>query len=68
MVILDLRSRRVIWRAVSNRMTRDLAIRALKMAIALRYAYRDCILHNACGSQCCSHDDRKILRAHGAKA
>jgi transposase InsO family protein len=35
-VILDLHSRRVIGWAVSNRMKRDLAIRALKMAIALR--------------------------------
>jgi transposase InsO family protein len=33
-VILDLHSRRVIGWAVSNRMKRDLAIRALKMAIA----------------------------------
>jgi transposase InsO family protein len=34
-MILDLHSRRVIGRAVSNRMKRDLAIRALQMAIAL---------------------------------
>lgn len=32
-VILDLHSRRVIGWAVSNRMKRDLAIRALKMAL-----------------------------------
>ena len=32
-MILDLHSRRVIGWAVSNRMKRDLAIRALKMAI-----------------------------------
>ena len=35
-VILDLHSRRVIGWAVSNRMKRDLAIRALNMAIAFR--------------------------------
>ncbi len=35
-VILDLYSRRVIGWAVSNRMKRDLAIRALNMAIAFR--------------------------------
>ena len=35
-VILDLYSRRVIGWAVSNRMKRDLAIRALDMAVALR--------------------------------
>jgi len=37
-VVLDLYSRRVIGWAVSNRMKRDLAIRALNMAIALRKA------------------------------
>ena len=35
-VILDLHSRRVIGWALSNRMKRDLAIRALNMAIAFR--------------------------------
>lgn len=34
--ILDLHSRRVIGWAISNRMKKDLAIRALSMAIALR--------------------------------
>ena len=34
-VILDLHSRRVIGWAVSNRLKRDLAIRALRMAVAL---------------------------------
>ena len=37
-VILDLHSRRVIGWAVSDRLKRDLALRALKMAIALRSA------------------------------
>lgn len=37
-VILDLHSRRVIGWAVSNRMKRDLAIRALKMATAFRHS------------------------------
>ena len=42
-VILDLHSRCVIGWAVSNRMKRDLAIRALRMAIALRASPRGCI-------------------------
>ena len=79
-MILDLHSRRVIalrdlhanpfrvtaW-AVSNRMKRDLAIRALKMAIALRSPPRDCIFHSNRGSQYCSHDYQKILHEHGFK-
>lgn len=67
-VILDLHSRRVIGWAVSNRMKRDLAIRALKMAIALRSPPRGCIFHSDRGSQYCSHDYQKILREHGFKA
>lgn len=66
-VILDLHSRRVIGWAVSNRMKRDLAIRALNMAIALRRPSKGCIHHTDRGSQYCSHDYQKILRQHGFK-
>ncbi|WP_416883152.1 IS3 family transposase [Marivita sp.] len=64
-VILDLHSRRVIGWAVSNRMKRDLAIRALQMAVALRQPPRGCIHHTDRGSQYCSHDYQKLLRQHG---
>ena len=64
-VILELHSRRIIGWAVSNPLKRDLAIRALKMAIALRSPLRDCIFRNDRGSQYCSHDYQKILRQHG---
>jgi len=64
-VILDLHSRRVIGWAVSSRMKRDLAIRALKMAIALRQPPPGCIHHTDRGSQYCSHDYQKFLRQHG---
>ena len=67
-VILDLHSRRVIGWAVSNRMKRDLAIRALNMAIALRWPSQRCIHHTDRGSQYCSHAYRKILRQHGFRA
>jgi len=53
-LLLDLHSRRVIGWAVSNRMKRDLAIRALKMAIALRSPPKGCIFHSDHGSQYCS--------------
>jgi transposase InsO family protein len=66
-VILDLHSRRVIGWAVSNRMKRDLAIRALKMAIAFRAPPKGCIHHTDRGSQYCSHDYQKILRQHSFK-
>jgi putative transposase len=66
-VVLDLHSRRVIGWAVSNRMKRNLAIRALEMAIALRRPPKGCIHHSDRGSQYCSHDYQKILRQHGFK-
>ena len=53
---------------VSNRMKRDLAIRALKMAIAFRAPPKGCIHHTDRGSQYCSHDYQKILRQHDFKA
>ena len=65
--LLDLHSRRVIGWAVSNRMKRDLAIRALKMAIAFRAPPKGCVFHSDRGSQYCSHDYQKILRQHGFK-
>lgn len=67
-VILDLHSRRVIGWAVNNRMKRDLAIRALKMAIAFRAPPKGCIFHSDRGSQYCSHDYQKILRRYGFRA
>ena len=67
-VILDLHSRRVIGWAISNRMKKDLAIRALNMAIALRRPPKRCIHHTDRGSQYCSHDYQKILRSHGLVA
>jgi putative transposase len=48
-------------------MKRDLAIRALKMAIALRLPPRGCIFHSDRGSQYCSHDYQKVLHEHGLK-
>lgn len=67
-VVIDLYSRRVVGWVVSNRMKRDLAIRALNMAINLRKPPRDCIHHSDRGSQYCSHNYQKILRQHGFKA
>lgn len=46
-------------------MNRDLAITALKMAIALRSPPRGCIFHSDCGSQYCSVDYKALLRKRG---
>ncbi|MEP3300116.1 MAG: IS3 family transposase [Pseudoruegeria sp.] len=66
-VILDLYSRRVIGWAISNRMKRDLAIRALDMAVALRQPPKGCIHHTDRGSQYCSNEYQKRLSKHGLK-
>jgi putative transposase len=66
-VILDLYSRRVIGWAVSNRMKRDLAIRALDMAVALRQPPEGCIHHTDRGSQYCSNEYQRRLTKQGFK-
>ncbi len=66
-VMLELHSRRVIGWAVSNRLKKDSAIRALNMVIALRWPPKGCIQHSDRGSQGGSHDYQKVLRQHGLK-
>jgi len=55
----------VIGWAVSNRKKRDLAIRALDRAAALRQPAEGRIHHTDRGSQYCSGDDQKRLSKHG---
>ncbi|MFQ1699912.1 IS3 family transposase [Loktanella agnita] len=66
-VIIDLYSRRVIGWAVSNRMKRNLAIRALDMAVALRQPSKGCVHHTDRGSQYCSNEYQRSLSKHGFK-
>ena len=66
-VILDLHSRRVVGWAVSDRMKKDLAIRALDMAVRLRNPPPGCIFHSDRGSQYCSYAYQKKLQAHGLR-
>ncbi|WP_323717202.1 IS3 family transposase [Paracoccus aminovorans] len=65
-VIIDLFSRRVIGWAISNRMTQDLAIRALNMAIALRRPPPGCIHQTDRGSQYRAHDYHNTLSGTGS--
>ena len=48
-------------------MKKDLAIRALDMAVALRQPPEDCIHHTDRGSQYCSNEYQKRLSKHGFK-
>jgi putative transposase len=67
-VVIDLFSRRVIGWDVSDRMKKDLAIRALDMAVRLRDPAPGCIFHSDRGSHYGSHDFQKKLLAHGLLA
>ena len=66
-VVMDLYSRRIVGWAVSNRMKKDLAIRALDMTVALRRPAKGCIHHSDRGSQYYSNDYQKLLKKHGFK-
>lgn len=65
--VLHAKPFRVTSWAVSNRLKRDPAIRALNLAFALRSPLQGCILYSDRDSQYCSHDYQKVLRNHGLK-
>ncbi len=62
-VILDLHSRRVVGWAVSDRMKKNLAIRALDMAVRLRNPSLGYLFHSDRGSQYCAYDYQRKLQA-----
>ena len=64
-IVVDLYSRRIVGWATSNRMKRDLALKALRRAIALRNPSAGLIHHSDRGSQYCSDDYRRELRKYG---
>lgn len=64
-IVLDLYSRRIVGWATSDRLKKDLALNALRRAIALRCPSPGLIQHTDRGSQYCSHDYQRLLKAHG---
>ena len=63
-VVLDLYSRRVVGWAMSNRITRELALNALSMALTHRPRPELLVHHSDRGSQYASADYRRLLDAH----
>jgi transposase InsO family protein len=61
--IKDCFSNRIVGYALSDRMTRHLAIRALRAAIARRQPHGTVIVHSDRGSQFRSRDFRAVLKA-----
>ena len=62
---MDFYSRHIVGWAASNRMKKDLALKALRRAIALRNPSAGLIHHSDRGSQYCSDDYRRELRKYG---
>ena len=65
---INVGERRVIGWAVSDRLKKDLGIRALEMAIAHRKPPEGCAHHSDRGSQYASHDYCDLLTKHGFTA
>ena len=64
-IVLDLFSRRIVGWATSDRLKKDLAISALRKAIAMRSPPPGLIHHSDRGSQYCSDDYRRLLQSQG---
>ncbi|MFT7578023.1 MAG: putative transposase [Alphaproteobacteria bacterium] len=63
-IVLDLFSRRIVGWAVSNRIKKDLAIKALQRAVTLRSPPPGLVHHSDRGSQYCSDDYQTLLANH----
>lgn len=64
-VVMDLYSRRIVGWHMSDRMKQDLALQALKMAIALRRPEPGLIHHSDRGSQYVATEYQMTLKQHG---
>jgi transposase InsO family protein len=64
-VVLDLYSRAVVGWSMGKRITRDLVIQALTMAIWRRRPQAGLIVHSDRGSQYASNDYQRLLVRHG---
>lgn len=64
-VVLDLFSRQVIGWSMRSRIDRELAMKALLMAVWRRQPKQPVIIHSDQGSQFSSHEWQDFLRAHG---
>ena len=67
-VVIDLYSRRVVGWAINKRMTKQLVMNAILMAVWRRKPAPGLIFHSDRGSQYCSHDFQKLLKTHGIRS
>ena len=64
-VVLDLYSRAIVGWSMSHRITRDLVLKALLMALWRRHPEEDLVHHSDRGSQYASSDFQALLDEHG---
>jgi len=64
-VVIDLYSRRIVGWSMNKRISRQLVMDALTMALWRRKPPRGLIFHSDRGSQYCSHDFQNLLKKHG---
>lgn len=67
-VVIDLFSRRIVGWSVQSRMTTDLALQALLMAVWRRKPTGKVTVHSDQGSQFTSHEWQSFLRQHNLEA
>ena len=66
-IVKDLCTREVVGYAMSDRMTKELVIRAMKMAVVREQPGADLIFHSDRGSQYCSYDFRDLLAVNNMR-
>ncbi|ECW7869798.1 IS3 family transposase [Salmonella enterica subsp. enterica] len=64
-VVVDLFSRKIIGRSMQSRMTKDIVLNALLMAIWRRNPLKQVMVHSDQGSQYTSHEWQSFLKSHG---
>ncbi|HBS1748055.1 IS3 family transposase [Klebsiella sp. MC1F] len=64
-VVVDLFSRKIIGWSMQSRMTKDIVLNALLMAIWRRNLLKQVLVHSDQGSQYTSHEWQSFLKSHG---
>ncbi|EPY5185666.1 TPA: IS3 family transposase [Klebsiella pneumoniae] len=64
-VIVDLFSRKIIGWSMQSRMTKDIVLNALLMAVWRRNPEKQVLVHSDQGSQYTSHEWQSFLKSHG---
>ncbi|MEN4660247.1 IS3 family transposase [Pantoea agglomerans] len=64
-VVVDLFSRKIIGWSMQSRMTKDIVLNALRMAVWRRNPQKQVLVHSDQGSQYTSHEWQSFLKSHG---